>query len=126
MTNRKDFVESLRVELKNIRKKLHDSSHCESVCSIDRKDKSSNSLKHYEGMEYVVREVIKNLELGKELEEINKILILNEARFRKIIRSKIEQTSNWKYYAKGGLAGVIIGRSLYEGTVTLEEALKVK
>ena len=112
MTKRKDYVESLRNELKGIRKKLLDSTHGETVFPIDRKVKSSNSLKHYEGMEYVVREVVKNLEMGRALDEIEETLHLNEARFRKIIQSKNGQPSNWQYYAKGGLEGVVIVRTL--------------
>ncbi|MGB5277521.1 MAG: hypothetical protein WBO73_05220 [Gammaproteobacteria bacterium] len=112
MIKRKDYVESLRTELKSIRKKLHDSSHSDTICSIDKIHKQSNMLKHYEGMEYVVREVVKNLEMGRGPDEIQETLMLNEARFRKIIRSNASQPFNWRYYAKGGLAGVDIVRAL--------------
>jgi len=112
MVKRKDFVESLRIELKNIRRKLYRSTHSDSIRSIDSTDKSPNLLKRYEGMEYVVREVVKNLEMGGEVDEIEETLHLNEARFRKIIQSKVGQKSNWQCYAKGGLEGVVIVRAL--------------
>jgi len=112
MIKRKDYVESLRSELIVIRKKLHDSSHGDSVCSIDRKSGPTNLLKHYEGMEYVVREVVKCLEMGREVSDIEKTLHLNEARFRKIIESKVGHKSNWQCYANGGLEGVVIVRAL--------------
>lgn len=69
-------------------------------------------LKHYEGMEYVVREVVRNLEMGRGADEIQETLLLNEARFRKIIQSNASQPFNWRYYARGGLEGVDIVRSL--------------
>jgi len=112
MIKRKDYVESLRSELKIIRKKLLNSTHGDPVCSIDRKGKPSNLLKHYEGMEYIVREVVKSLEMGREAGEIEENLHLNEARFRKIIQSNVGQTSNWQSYAKGGIEGVGIVRAL--------------
>ena len=112
MIKRKDYVESLRSELKVIRKKLHNSTHDDSVCSTDRNIGASDLLKHYEGMEYVVREVLKILEMGKEKREIEEVLLLNEARFRKIIQSNVRDESNWQSYAKGGLEGVVIVRTL--------------
>lgn len=112
MVKRKAYVESLRSELKNIRRKLHDSNHGEAIYSIDRKDQPSSMLKHYEGMEYIVREAVKNLEMGRDADEIEHTLHINEARFRKIIQSKTGQPSSWRYYAKGGLEGVLIVRAL--------------
>lgn len=112
MIKRKDYVESLRSELKVIRKKLKDSTHGGSVCSIDRIREPTNLLKHYEGMEYVVREVVKGLEMGREASEIEQTLHFSEARFRKIIKSKDGHKSNWNCYARGGLEGVVIVRKL--------------
>jgi len=111
MVKRKDYVESLRRELKIIRQKLLDSTHGDAVCSIDRISESSNLLKHYEGMEYVVREVVKSLELGRGAGEIEEALHINEARFKKIIESKVGHKSNWQCYARGGLEGVVIVRT---------------
>jgi len=112
MTKRKDYVESLRRELVSIRKKLLISTHGGSVYSIERRDGPANLLKHYEGMEYIVREVVKRLEMGREVDEIEETLHLNETRFRKIIQSKAGPTSNWQHYARGGLEGVVIVRAL--------------
>ena len=112
MIKRKDYVESLRGELKIIRKKLHDSSHGGSVYSTDREIGTSSLLKHYEGMEYVVREVLKSLEMGRGKRDIEDTLLLNEARFKKIIQSKAGDKSNWQSYARGGLEGVVIVREL--------------
>ena len=67
---------------------------------------------HYEGMEYIVREVVRNLEMGRGAVEIQATLQLNEARFNKIIRSKAAQPFNWRHYAKGALEGVGIVRAL--------------
>ena len=112
MIKRKDYVESLRSELKIIRKKLHDSTQGDSVSSADGNNGASSILKHYEGMEYVVREAVKNLEMGKPVCEIEQSLIINEARFRKIIQSKGEEISSWQSYARGGMEGVVIVRAL--------------
>lgn len=112
MIKRKDYVESLRGELKIIRKKLHDSNRGDSAGSKDRKTGPSNLLKHYEGMEYVVREVVKSLEMGKGAGDIEETLHINEARFRKIIESKVGDKSSWQCYARGGLEGVVIVRAL--------------
>jgi len=112
MIKRKDYVESLRSELKIIRKKLHDSTHGDSVCSTDRESGTSSMPKHYEGMEYVVREVVKNLEMGRAACEIEETLLLNEARFKNIIQSKVEDKSNSQSYARGGLEAVVIVRAL--------------
>lgn len=112
MAKRKDYVELLRSELKVIRKKLNDSTHGDHVYSIDRKKGPGNLLKHYEGMEYVVREVVKSLEMGRQVSEIEEALLVSEARFRKIIESQVEYKSNWQYYAKGGLEGAVIVRAL--------------
>jgi hypothetical protein len=112
MIKRKDYVESLRSELKTIRRKLHNSNHGDSVCLKEGKSSAPSLQKHYEGMEYVVREVVKSLEMGKGRCEIEEALLINEARFRKIIQSKVMHRSNWKSYAKGGMEGVIVVRSL--------------
>ena len=112
MIKRKDYVESLRSELKTIRKKLHDSDHCGSDTSADITIAASGLPKHYEGMEYVVREAVKNLEMGRATCEIEEALLLNEARFKKIIQSKVVDKSDWKSYARGGLEGVVIVRAL--------------
>jgi hypothetical protein len=112
MMKRKDYVESLRGELKKIRKKLHDSTQGDSICSIDGKNQASSLPKRYEGMEYVVREAVKNLEMGRATCEIEAALLLNEARFKKIIQSKVVDKSDWKSYARGGLEGVVIVRAL--------------
>lgn len=112
MIKRKDYVESMRSELKIIRKKLHDSTHGDSVNPTGGKSGTSSSLKHYEGMEYVVREAVKNLEMGRGKCELEEALLLNEARFRKIIQSKVGDKSNWQSYARGGLEGVVIVRAL--------------
>ena len=66
--------------------------------------------KHYEGMEYLVREVVRGLEMGRGADEIQATLQLNEARFNKIIQSKAGQPFIWRYYAKGALEGVGIVR----------------
>lgn len=112
MIKRKDYVESLRGELKIIRKKLHDSTRGDSAGSNDIKSEPTHSVKHYEGMEYVVREVVKSLEMGKGAGDIEETLHLNEARFRKIIESKVGDKSSWQSYARGGLEGVVIVRAL--------------
>jgi len=112
MIKRKDYVESLRDELKKIRKKLHDSTQADSTCSTDGENRESSLPKHYEGMEYVVREAVKNLEMGRAACEIEETLLLDEARFKKIIQSKAVDESNWKSYARGGLEGVVIVRAL--------------
>lgn len=113
MIKRKDYVESLRSELKTIRKKLHDSDHCGSDTSADITIAASGFPKHYEGMEYVVREALKSLEMGRGKCDIEEALLLNEARFRKIIQSKAgHNKSNWQSYAMGGLEGVVIVRAL--------------
>jgi hypothetical protein len=67
---------------------------------------------HYEGMEYLVREVVRNLEMGKRADEIQATLQLNEERFNRIIRSKTAQPFYWRHYAKGALEGVGIVRAL--------------
>ncbi len=112
MIKRKDYVESLRSELKIIRKKLHDSTKADSYSSIDGNNGASTLLKHYEGMEYVVREAVKNLEMGRAVCEIEQSLLINEARFRKIIQSNGDDKSNWQSYAAGGMEGVVIVRAL--------------
>ena len=112
MNKRKDYVELLRSELKNIRGKMVDSSRTETVCSIDSKREQSNELKHYEGMEYLVREVVRNLEMGRESDEIKETLRFHEARFNKIIQSRAGQPFIWRYYAMGVLEGVGIVRTL--------------
>lgn len=112
MIKRKDYVESLRSELKIIRKKLHDSNHGGSVCLTDGKSSATSLQKHYEGMEYVVREVVKSLEMGKGRNEIEEALLLNEARFIKIIQSKVRHRSNWQSYARGGMEAVVVVREL--------------
>lgn len=112
MKNRKDYVELLRSELKLIRRKLNHSTHGDSVISIYRIGGSANLSKHYEGMEYVVREVIKGLEMGREESEIERALQVNEVRFRKIIEAGEGGESTWDCYARGGLEGVGIVRGL--------------
>jgi hypothetical protein len=112
MKKRKDYVESLRSELKTIRRKQVDSTRANNICSIDKKYEQSNRLKHYEGMEYLVREVVRNLEMGRQGDEINETLRLHEVRFNKIIQSKAGQPFLWRYYAKGVLEGVVIVRTL--------------
>lgn len=112
MKKRKDYVELLRSELKAIRRKQVDSTRSDAICSIDTKHEQSNMLKHYEGMEYLVREVVRNLEMGREGDEINATLQLHETRFNKIIQSKAGQPFLWRYYAKGVLEGVGIVRTL--------------
>jgi hypothetical protein len=112
MMKRKDYVESLRSELKKIRKKLHDSTQDGFMCSIGGSSQASSLPKHYEGMEYVVREAVKNLEMGRATCEIEESLLLNETRFKKIIQSKVVDKSDWKSYARGGLEGVVIVRAL--------------
>lgn len=112
MKKRKDYVELLRSELKTIRRKQVDSTHTNNICSIDKKHEQSNMHKHYEGMEYLVREVVRNLEMGRQGDEINETLRLHEARFNKIIQSKAGQPFLWRYYAKGVLEGVVIVRTL--------------
>ena len=112
MKQRKIYVELLRSELKTIRRKLLDSSRADALCSIDKKHEQSNMLKHYEGMEYLVREVVRNLEMGREGDQIQETLQLNEARFNKIIQSRAGQPFLWRYYAKGVLEGVGIVRTL--------------
>ena len=112
MTKRKDYVELLRCELKSIRKKLLDSTQNNTICSIDKINQQSQMHKHYEGMEYLVREVVKILEMGRGADEIQATLQLNEARFKKIIHSKAGQPFNWQCYARGGLEGVGIVRTL--------------
>jgi hypothetical protein len=109
---REDYVELLRSELKTIRRKVLDSTRTGTVCSIDTKREQSNALKHYEGMEYLVREVVRNLEMGRDPDEIQATLQLNEARFNKIIQSRSGQPFLWRYYAKGVLEGVGIVREL--------------
>jgi len=109
---REDYVELLRSELKTIRRKLLDSTRTGTVCSIDTKREQSNTLKHYEGMEYLVREVVRNIEMGRDRDEIQATLQLNEARFNKIIQSRAGQPFLWRYYAKGVLEGVGIVRAL--------------
>jgi len=112
MNKRKDYVELLRSELKTIRRKQLASTRTNAICSIDKKREQSNMLKHYEGMEYLVREVVRNLEMGREGDEIQDTLQLNEARFNKIIQSRAGQPFHWRYYAKGVLEGVGIVRTL--------------
>ena len=112
MKKRKDYVELLRSELKTIRRKQADSTRCDTICSIDKKQEQSNMLKHYEGMEYLVREVVRNLEMGREGDEINETLQRHQARFNKIIQSRAGQPILWRYYAKGVLEGVGIVRTL--------------
>jgi len=112
MIKRKDYVESLRNELKIIRRKLHNSTHGDSVCSTDIKNGTSSLPKHYEGMEYVVREAVKNLEMGRAACEVEEALLINEARFNKIIQSKVGDKSNWQSYARGGLEAVVVVRAL--------------
>ena len=112
MIKRKDYVESLRSELKKIRKKLHDSTRGDSISSIDESNRVSSLPKHYEGMEYVVREAVKNLEMGRAACEIEKALLSDETRFNKIIQSNVVDKSDWKSYARGGLEGVLIVRAL--------------
>ena len=63
-------------------------------------------------MEYVVREAVKSLEMGREESEIERALHVNEVRFRKIIESGEGGKSNWHCYARGGLEGVGIVRGL--------------
>lgn len=112
MKNRKDYVELLRSELKIIRRKQVDSARTDTISSIDKKHEQSNMLKHYEGMEYLVRDVVRNLEMGREGDEISETLQLHEARFTKIIQSRAGQPFLWRYYAKGVLEGVVIVRTL--------------
>ena len=112
MKKRKDYVELLRSELKTIRRKLFESSRTDTICSIDRKREQYNMLKHYEGMEYLVREVVRNLEMGRESDEIQATLRLNEARFNRIIQSRAGQPFLWRYYAKGVIEGVGVVRTL--------------
>ena len=112
MIKRKDYVESLRSELKLIRKKLHDSSHADSVCLTDANSSAQGMQKHNEGMEHVVREVVKILEMGKGRREIEEALLLNEARFRKIIQAKVRHGSDGESYARGGMEGVVVVRAL--------------
>ena len=107
-----DYVKLLRSELKIIRRKQLDTTRTGTVCSIDAKRERSNALKHYEGMEYLVREVVRNLEKGSDPDEIQATLQLNEARFNKIIQSRAGQPFLWRYYAKGVLEGVGIVRAL--------------
>ena len=112
MIKREDYVESLRSELKGIRKKLYNSVQNDTICSIHKISQQTNMHNHYEGMEYLVREVVRNLEMGKGADEIQATLQLNEARFNKIIHSKTAQPFNWRNYAKGALEGVGIVRAL--------------
>jgi len=107
-----DYVKLLRSELKIIRRKQLDTTRTGTVCSIDAKREQSNALKHYEGMEYLVREVVRNLEKGSNPDEIQATLQLNEARFNKIIQSRAGQPFLWRYYAKGVLEGVGIVKAL--------------
>ena len=112
MKKRKDYVELLRSELKTIRRKQLDSTRTNTIVSIDRKREQSNMRTHYEGMEYLVREVVRNLEMGRESDEIQATLQLNEARFNHIIQSRAGQPFLWRYYAKGVIEGVGIVRTL--------------
>ena len=112
MQKPKDHVELLRSELNTIRRKLVNSSRADTIYSIDRKHEQSNMAKHYEGMEYLLREVIRNLEMGRESDEIQATLQLNEARFNRIIHSRAGQPFLWRYYAKGVLEGVGIVRTM--------------
>jgi hypothetical protein len=50
--------------------------------------------------------------MGRAACEIEKALLLNEARFNKIIQSKVVDKSDWKSRARGGLEGVLIVRAL--------------
>jgi hypothetical protein len=112
MIKRKDYVESLRSELKVIRKKLHQSNHGGSVRLTNGNNRAHGMQKHYEGMEYVVREVVKSLEMGKGRREIEEALLVIEARFRKIIQAKVRHESSWQSYARGGMEGVVAVRAL--------------
>lgn len=112
MKKREDYVELLRSELKSIRRKQTDSTRTNTVCSIDKKREQSNMLKHYEGMEYLVREIVRNLEMGRDGDEIQQTLQLHEARFNRIIQSRAGQPFLWRYYAKGVIEGVGIVRTL--------------
>ena len=112
MIKRKDYVEALRSELSTIRKKMLGATLHESITSIDKKNEQFNMRKHYEGMEYLVREVVRSLEMGRGADDIQATLQLNEARFNKIIQSKAGQPFIWRHYAKGALEGVGIVRIL--------------
>ena len=112
MKKREDYMELLRHELKSIRRKQAESTRTDTVCSIDSKREQSNRLKHYEGMEYLVREIVRNLQMGREGDEIQQTLRLHEARFNRIIQSRAGQPFLWRYYAKGVIEGVGIVRTL--------------
>lgn len=112
MIKRAVYVESLRSELKGIRKKLYESAQNDTICSIDKISRQTQMHNHYEGMEYLVREVVRKLEMGKGADEIQATLLLNEARCNKIIHSKTAQPFNWRQYAKGALEAVGIVRAL--------------
>lgn len=112
MMKKIDYVESLRSELKTIRKKLYDYTNDDSADPIDRIAIPANLLKRYEGMEYIIREVVKSLEMGRDLTAVEKTLFVHEARFMKIIETKVGDVTNWQCYAKGGLEGVVMVRAL--------------
>lgn len=112
MTKKIDYVESLRSELIAIRKKLYDYTHDNPAGSIDRITVPANLLKRYEGTEFIIREVVKSLEMGRDLTAIEKTLFIHEARFMKIIETRVGDITNWQCYAKGGLEGVVMVRSL--------------
>jgi hypothetical protein len=112
MNHAEKLLEALRAELLNIRERMSDATHGQSVCEIHKKGRPSNALKQYEGMEYVVRDAVRNLEASQDLDVLENLLQLKEAEFSKIKTSRIGQSPYWQSYAEGGLNGVQLVRRL--------------